>query len=153
MRTAALVGILALVIVPAYGQVKKPPPPPVRYGIEPDLDTYPQATAKQALASVLKAIDARRIDYLLAHLADPAFVDKRVQELGGRFDELVRVTTDNLFDDPESLRELRKLLNEGQWQDGPEVTTVRHKDIKTRVVYLKKLNDRWFLENRRNVGQ
>ena len=51
-----------------------------------DLKTYPQATAKEALASVLKAVEAKRIDYLVAQLADPAYIDDRVQRLyGGKF--------------------------------------------------------------------
>src|SRR5262245_61113248 len=57
-----------------------------RYGISLDVKTYPQATAKEALASVLKAIDARKIDYLVAQLADPSFVDDRVKRVyAGKF--------------------------------------------------------------------
>src|SRR5207249_2823881 len=52
--------------------------PSARYHVAPDLKTYPQGTAKEAFASVLEAIKKKRIDYLLAQLAEPDWVDGRV---------------------------------------------------------------------------
>jgi hypothetical protein len=146
---------MCLVCVPAgviTAQQGRPPAPPPRYAIEADLDTYPQATPKDALRSVLKAIDARRIDYLLAHLADPEFVDQRVQALG-RFEEVVRATTDNLADDPASVRELRRFLNDGEWQESGEAASAGHKEVKGRRAFFRKSGTRWFLENRRKPAQ
>jgi hypothetical protein len=83
-----------------------------RYGIAPDLVTYPQGTPREALVSVLKAIDARRFDYLVAQLADPAFIDDRVQRLyGGRFEQQVEDTRVRL--DPLSVKLLRRFLKDG----------------------------------------
>ena len=65
--------------------------PAKRFGVEPDLKTFPQATPKETLASVLKAIEGKRADYIVAHLADPEFVDRRVKETG--HDELLSETT------------------------------------------------------------
>src|SRR5262249_3128563 len=57
-----------------------------RHGIAVDQKTFPQASAKETLSSVLAAIAASRHDYLVAQLADPAWVDERVARLyGGRF--------------------------------------------------------------------
>src|SRR5438309_759707 len=93
--------------------------PPRRYGIEANLRDYPQETPKEALASVLRASERGRISYLLAHLADPAFVDKRVKEVyGGDFEELVRETTAKLTDNPATLKELQRFLKEGEWEAG-----------------------------------
>ena len=124
-------------------------PPARRYGIEADLKTFPQATPKEALASVLKAIDAKRIDYLLAHLADPQFVDQRVKENGGRFDALVEETTGKLVDDPSAAKQLRRFLREGEWKIDADSASVQLKDVSDRAVYLRKVGERWFLKNQR----
>jgi hypothetical protein len=118
-----------------------------RYGIAPDLKSYPQGTAKEALASVLKAIDSGRFDYLAAQLADPVFIDTCVKErYGGRFREQVedsRVRLDAL-----AVRQLRRFLKDGTWSDGKTEVTVRLTDLPDRRVYLKKIGMRWYLEHR-----
>jgi len=119
-----------------------------RYGIEADLSAYPQATPKDTLASVLKAIDARRIDYLVAQLADPDFVDRRVKDTGGKFDDLVTEATARLVDDPASARQLRQLAKDGEWEVKEDRASVRAKDVKERGCYFRKEAGRWFLENR-----
>ena len=88
--------------------------PTARYGIEVDLDAYPQDSPKAALVSAVKAIDGRRFDYLAAHIADPAEVDKKVQELGGKFERYVKLVSDRYSDDPEALRQLRRFAAEGE---------------------------------------
>jgi hypothetical protein len=118
-----------------------------RFGIEPDLKTYPQGTPKEALASVLKAIDEKRIDYLLAQLTDPDWVDGRLKKTDGDFKALVKETTAKLLDDPGPAKKLQRFLKEGDWDEGPSRATVRLKDEKERGVFLRKVEDRWFLEN------
>jgi len=60
-----------------------------------------------ALASVLKAINGNHIDYLVAHLAEPVFVDTRVQKVyNGKFDDLVRDTDQKLKNDPAEIKRL-----------------------------------------------
>ena len=116
-----------------------------RYGIAPDLKTYPQGTAKETLASVLKAIDSKRIDYVVAHLADPAFVDDRVQRLyGGRFEEQVEDTRGRL--DSRTVKLLQRFLKDGDWQEDKASVTVRLKDNDRRLNF-KKVDDRWFMEH------
>src|SRR5438876_7020446 len=58
-----------------------------RHGVAPELKSFPQATPKEALASVLKAVEMKRFDYLLAQLAEPDWVDGRSDAEG--FPELV----------------------------------------------------------------
>src|SRR5947207_361812 len=83
----------------AAAQEKKPAQPATRYGVTADLNTYPQSSAKEALRSVAKALERKRVEYVLAHLTDPAFVDDKVDALGGKFDELVREVNTHMNDD------------------------------------------------------
>src|SRR5439155_9853990 len=102
---------------------------PRRYGIEANLRDYPQETPKETLASVLRAIERGRINYLLAHLADPAFVDQRVKEVyGGDFEELVRETTGKLSDNPAAVKELQRFLKEGEWEGGDTTASAKLKE-------------------------
>jgi hypothetical protein len=119
-----------------------------RQGIDPDLKTYPQATPKEALASVLKAIENKRVDYLIAHLADPEWVDQRLKDTGGKLNELRQETTARLVDDPGAAKQLQRLLKEGEWENDSSSASVHLKEGTDRWVFLRKGNDRWFLENR-----
>jgi hypothetical protein len=123
----------------------------VRYGIAPDFKVYPQATTKETLTSVLKAIDAGRFDYLVAQLADPAWVDDRVARLyGGRFAEQVEDTRARL--DPGTVKLLRRFLTDGEWTAEKDHASARLKDVSDRGVFLCKKGDRWFLEHRSKPG-
>lgn len=140
-RIAVIVALVVVTGSPAQTPGGK------RYGMEPDVEAYPQKTPKEALASVLKAIDTGRIDYLLAHLADPQFVDERVKSYAGGFDDLVKETTTKFSQDAAAIKEMRRILREGEWQEGDASASAHLKD-KERTVFLKKIGDRWFLENR-----
>lgn len=122
--------------------------PPARYGVGSDLDTYPQKTAKECFGSVLKAIEQQKLEYLLAQLADPQFVDMRVKALSGGFRDLVQETKARLGDDPQAVKELRRFFTEGMWEDSDDTAAVKLKDVKNRTVFFRKVRDRWFLENR-----
>jgi hypothetical protein len=118
-----------------------------RYGIPADLRTYPQGTPQEALASALKAADAGRFDYLAAQLADPQFIDERVRRLyGGQFEQQVEDTRDRL--DPGTVKLLRRFLSEGTWTTQKDEATVALKDVPDRGVYLRRVDGRWYLENR-----
>ncbi len=134
---ACAVGLFA-----AEGESK----PPARYGIEPDLKTYPQEAPKEALASVLKAANAGKFDYLAAQLADPSFIDDRVKSLfGGRFEEQVKDVRARL--DPFALKELHRFLSDGEWTVGDAEASVRLKDVSDRIVAFRKIDGRWYLEH------
>jgi hypothetical protein len=118
---------------------------PARYDIAPDLKTYPQSTAKETLTSVLKAVEAKRVDYVVAQLADPSWVAERVKRLyGGRFAEQVDDTRARF--DPLALKQLQRFLKDGAWREDKERVSVRLKGDK-RCLYFKKDGGRWFMEN------
>src|SRR4051794_19599196 len=119
--------------------------PAARYKIQPDLKSYPQDSAKETLASILKAIERKRIDYLLAQLADPDWVEGRVGAYDGGFDELVRETTAKL--DPPAVKRLGRFLADGEFETVDATATVRLKDVKDRVVRLRKREGRWYFQN------
>jgi hypothetical protein len=138
-----LLGVCVGLSAAANGQEKTPNA--TRYGIAPDSQAYPQGTAKETLASVLKAIEAKRFDYLTAQLADPVFVDDRVRRLyGGRFEEQVEDTRARL--DSLTVKLLQRYLKEGDWQEEMDRVTVRLKDHDRRI-YFKKDQNRWFMEH------
>jgi hypothetical protein len=132
-----------------------------RYGLDVNLNSYPQKTPQEALLSIGKAVENKRMDYLMAHLADPRFVDESVAKYqsaigkGGdqakrflAFDRLVSETTQYFLEDPTLIRELRRFGKEAEWEtmDNQAVGTL--KAIQGRKVFLRKYEDRWFLENR-----
>jgi hypothetical protein len=141
-----LVGILGL-IEPGRAPAQQAKEPPQRYGIDADLETYPQSDAKAALASVLKAIDNKKIDYLLAQLSDPQWVDNRVQKTHeGKFEECVKETTQLLMNDPGTVDQLRRFLREGMWGGDETEARVSLKDVPDQV-FLRKIENRWYLKN------
>jgi hypothetical protein len=134
---ALVTGFLALVWLPAAE-------PAARYGVAADLKTWPQATPKDTLTSVLKAIDAKKFDYLVAQLADPDFIDGRVRKIyAGRFDEQVQDTRARL--DPAAVKLLRRFLAEGVWTTDKTSASVRLKDVEGRVVRFVQKDGRWYL--------
>jgi hypothetical protein len=141
MRSVAAL-FLALIAGTALGAEALP-----RYGQAPDLQNYPQATPQQALASVLKAVEDKRFDYLLAQLADPAFVDDRVKRLhGGSFEAAVEDSRQRL--DPATVKLLGRFLKDGKWEERGDQAVARLELIQDRAVYLRRIDGRWFLEHR-----
>jgi hypothetical protein len=55
--------------------------PTQRFGIFYNPDLYPQKTPKETLDSVIGAIERDRIEYLVAHLLDPALVTERMNAM------------------------------------------------------------------------
>jgi hypothetical protein len=149
MQTTFATLIIALAATSVQAQQADDKNATRRYGIELRLRDYAQATPKEALASVVRAVEAGRIDYLLAHLTDPKFVDERVkQQYRGDFDQLVKETTTKLKDNPTTLKDLQRYLKEGEWEAVEDTASVRLKEIPDRQVFLRKIGKRWFLENR-----
>jgi hypothetical protein len=138
-----------LCAVAVWGQEAKDQTPAKRHGVEADLKTYPQGSAKDAFASVLKAIENKRIDYLLAHLADPDWVDRRVKTNGGGFAEVVYETKGKLLGDPGAIKRLTRLFKDGEWQVANGTASVHSKDGKDEGVFFQMVNGRWFMENRK----
>jgi hypothetical protein len=135
-------GVLTLAVLVSANDAKA-----VRYGIAPDPAAFPQKTPQETLASVLKAAEAGRFDYLAAQLADPAFVDDRVRRLyAGRFADQVDDTRTRL--DARTLGQLRRFLKEGAWQSASDSATVSLKDVTGHTVSFRLMGGRWFMEHR-----
>ena len=83
-----------------------------RHGVQPDVKSYPQATPKEALASVVKAVELKRHDYLPAAGRGPDWVDSRVETLAGGFNEAVKEAGVK-FDAPVA-KQLKRFLVEGE---------------------------------------
>ena len=133
-----------------------------RFGVDLDLESYPQKTPQEALGSVLKVLTAKRYDYLLAQLADPAFVNARLKiykselpkTLGEQskdvlaFQRLTKSTAEHFRDDPTRLRELARFLKDGEWDVADAKASASYKLVPARKVFLKLIAGRWYLENR-----
>lgn len=123
--------------------------PRVRFTVTPDLDNYPQATPKEAFASVIRAINRERYDYLVAHLMEPDFVDQRLLTAKITAEQFTKEVKENFAADPELLRGLKRFEAEGELVEQGASAVVQLKDVKDRKVYFKKIGERWFIENRR----
>jgi hypothetical protein len=129
------------------------------YGVEANFNLYPQKTPQEALQSVTRILEARRIDYLLAFLADPDFVKAKLKVIKAElpkaltdenkdliaFGRLVKETTKFFVDDPTKAKELFRFLKEGDFQGDDMAATVTLKAIPSRTVFLRKVQDRWHL--------
>src|SRR5438128_1208346 len=129
VRVLSVVAALLLIALVARAQE----PSTTRYTIDLNLDGYPQKTSRECLESVVKAVDVRQVDYLVAQLADPQFVDMRVKTLAGGFKEQVNETRSRLAENPGAVNELRRFLKDGQFEEGDGAATVRLKDVKNRA--------------------
>ena len=132
-----------------------------RYGVDLNLKRFPQATPQEALQSVLKTLESRKIFYLVAHLADPKYIDEQVREqkkqVGRKgkeadrdlvaFDRVVQDITRHLREDPSLVRDLQRLGREAEWDVGADKATARHKGAGRRALF-RKIGERWFLENK-----
>jgi hypothetical protein len=116
-----------------------------RYGIDADAKTYPQTSPKECLTSILKAIENKRFDYLVAQLADPSFVDERVKRtFGGKFEEQVDDTRTRL--DPAAVKLLQRFAKDGELV-GDAPPTLFLKDVKDRSVSFVKVGDRYYMQH------
>jgi hypothetical protein len=143
MRLLAILAVLGLFPVVAVAEET------ARYGVALDPTTFPQATPQQLLASLLKAIEAKRFDYIVAQLAEPTWIDDRIKRLyAGKFEEQVADTRARL--DPGAVKLLQRLAKEGEWQIADKEAHLSAKEIADRSVYLKKIGERWVLEHKQS---
>ncbi|MCE9565241.1 MAG: hypothetical protein K8U57_24680 [Planctomycetes bacterium] len=64
------------------------------------------------------------------------------------FRQIVQDMEAKLIDDPQALKDLKKLLRDGMPTDTETGAKLTHMDVKDRALYFRKIDDRWFLENR-----
>lgn len=141
----------------------EPPMPKLakRFGFEVNLLQFPQKAPKEALQSAVKALESKRTNYLIAQIADPRYVDgviveyKKFFQKGPddakaflAFDRLVREVNGYYVEDPQLLTELRRFAKEGEWETMDDKASASVKALPGRKVFMRKLEGRWFLENR-----
>jgi hypothetical protein len=149
MRAFSLLGFAFLGIACAGTVTEAPSRPKTekRYGVEPDLAHYPQGTPQETLQSVLTAVEQKQVKYLLAQLADPEFVDRRVAAYGGNVEQLVQESEAKLKPDSPLVKQLRQFAKDGEWKIDGGAASARLKDVTDRAVNLRKLGERWFFES------
>ena len=114
-----------------------------RYGIEVDLKQYPQGDPRQAIRSVIKAIQVGEVAYLLAHLISPDQVDAKFHGDPKPLNALASRATPQRTG--KIVKALRRQLDDGAW-------TTRRRLAWAEVdgapaLSLEKIGECWFMHN------
>jgi hypothetical protein len=64
------------------------------------------------------------------------------------FKQLQRDVEQKMRDDPQSLKDMKKILRDGTFTDEGGGAKAVHPTVMDRALYFKRIGDRWFLENR-----
>ena len=162
IRAGLTLLLLALLCVSSTAQEEKEKKKaPRRFGFDVDEITFPQQKPEDAMQSIAKALERKKVDYLLAHMVDPLHVDYWVDrykesftqgsEDGKRllaFDRLVRERTEYLQNDPLIARDLRIFAREAKWEVREDLAVGATDKLPARKVFLRKMGERWFLDNK-----
>ncbi len=62
-----------------------------RFGVIPNAELYPQTTPKATLDTAIKLLEAKRYDYFVAHLVDPALLETKILEQAQRLERGVEL--------------------------------------------------------------
>jgi hypothetical protein len=161
--------LIVLLIGGGLGLAQEKVEPPPRFGVPAESELYPQTSPKTTMISIGKAFERNRIDYLLAHLIDPAFVDEKVaqfyrikfgkspdQDRDNRnfdrrikeaFDDFIKEVNKHMADEPRQTGYLTKLLKEGMIEEGGTSAKVTHKDIPNFAIAMRQIEGRWYMLN------
>ncbi len=149
MRFLLALGLALVSACEVRAQLNDDDKAPARYGVEPNPRLYPQGSAKQTLASVIDAYENKRLPYVAAYLAAPAWVDQRVRDVHqGDFDAFVKVMATKYADDPKMLEDMKRFLKEGDWEGGETTAVVKLKEVKDRQMSFRKIGKLWYLDNK-----
>jgi hypothetical protein len=146
MRNCLALMAVVMVSCLVLSQEKKTEPPPPRYGVKADLEAYPQGSAKEVMKSIATALERTRMDYILAHLTDPLFVDAKVKEFNGDFEGFVRNAEEHLTD-PKRRQEFVRFLKEGTVEESGTSAKVTLKDVPKKQLTFRQSGGRWFMDN------
>jgi hypothetical protein len=64
------------------------------------------------------------------------------------FKQVVKDVKEKIADDPEAVKELKRFARDGTVAEAGETATITLRDVKERKVFLKKVGNRWFVENK-----
>ena len=131
-----------------------------RFGFDVDQETFPQKTPAEAMKSIGLALDRKKVDYVLAHMTDPSYVDywvgrykvdfPKASESGKEllaFERLVAETNLYFQNDPLIVKDLRIFAKDAKWEEKDDVAIGTVETIAARKVFLRKVGERWFLKN------
>jgi hypothetical protein len=75
-----------------------------------------------------------------------AMAAAKARDLG--FRQLVRDVTRKLTEDPQTLKDLGRILRDGSFAPTEAAATATHPEVKDRTLFFRNAGGRWFLENR-----
>lgn len=80
-----------------------------------------------------------------------AALQTRINEVATRLNvrNLAEQMRQKIIDEPDNLKELKRMARDGAFQSGGDTTVVTLKDVKDRSLSFKKAGGRWFVENRK----
>ena len=80
-----------------------------------------------------------------------AELQARIQQVGTSLNakQLAEQMKQKIAEEPDNLKDLKRFAREGEFVDTGDTATATVKDIKDRALYFKKVEGRWFLENRK----
>jgi hypothetical protein len=161
LRLAQCVAVLVFIGLCAASNAQEAKKKPRRFGIEYNDELYPQGTPADAMKSIIKAIDREKVNYMMAQIADPTYVDywvdeykvdfPKAKEEGRRilaFDRLVRETIMHFQNDPLVVKDLRAFAKTAKWTEEGDTAVGVVESIPARKVFFKKIGERWFLLNK-----
>ncbi|MSR33093.1 MAG: hypothetical protein EXR99_16510 [Gemmataceae bacterium] len=144
-RVFILAGLILLGPSVALSQGVKPA---ARFGVPADATLFPQSNPKELQLSLLKALGEKRIDYLLAHLVDPSYVDERITRVyEGRFEGQFEETRSKL-ENPPLKGEFEKILKEGKMEATAATAVLRLPALPEREIHFAFKGGKWYLLNR-----
>ena len=113
-----------------------------RFGIPLDEASFPQNSPENLRKSLLNALNSDKIEYMLAHLADPSFIDKNVREVHeGDFAKQVAETREKLKKGLKS--PLESLLKEGKLSASEKSASLKDPALKDFIISMKLENNKW----------
>ncbi len=167
--------IAVLIFCVAGWAQDKPPQATARYGVAAELELYPQTSPKAAMVSITKALQRNRLDYVIAQVTDPAFVDEKVAQFYGvkfgktpaedrdnpnyaarlkeAFGDFVKEANKHMADEEKQTGYLMKLLKEGAIEEAGTAAKVTHKDVPDLVLSFRQIEGRWYLLNDNSAGK
>ena len=117
-----------------------------RFGIPLDEASFPQNSPENLRKSLLNALNSDKIEYMLAHLADPSFIDKNVREVHeGDFAKQVAETREKLKKGLKS--PLESLLKEGKLSASEKSASLKDSALNDFIISMKLENNKWYMEN------
>ena len=168
MRLQSTLLVAVMLGSTGLAQEKKPEPGP-RFSVAYEGELYPQTSPKTTMTSISKALQRERIDYLVAHLVDPAYADAQVPKfykdrfkktieqererpdydnrVKEAFDAVVKEVIDHMASEPKESGYLTRLLKEGTIEEAGTSAKVTHKDVPGLTLTLRQVEGRWFMVN------